>query len=291
MIENSVFLKKSILENKDITSEGILAYVGLVVMSNNKLDKIFTNISMIEFALKITNKDKDRTFKDKIKRGLINLEKNNIIQVISEEEDYKANDGLVIKLLDLYINTKEERFVIMDMKEIVTILRIKDGKTDTDKLLRYTANVIGSINNIDYIGFTTIEDLAEMSNVSEWIIKTKYNKLLEDNKIIYIYRSDKSIRLGDGSIKKINNTYGRYSDKDLVIKKARGYEIELKGKNISGDDARAIKQKYNHFIKKLNDGYIPTDEELQEMNYKVILYNEKYKNGKEIKELKLITLH
>lgn len=290
MVENRVFLKKNILINKNITSEGILAYVGLVVMSNNKLDKIFTNISMIEFALKITNADKDRTFKDKIKRGLINLSENNIIEVISETEDYKANDGIIIKLNDLKIDTKTEKFVIMDMREIVSILRIKDGKLDIDKLLRYAIVLISTINNNSKIGFTTIEDLAILSCISDWIIKTKYNKLLEENKIIHTERCDKSIKCDDGTITRVSNTYGRYSDKEIVIEEARKYCNQSIGKNISGDVARGIKQKHNYLIKKISEGYIPTEEEIQEMNYKILLYNEKYKNSKTINELNLIAL-
>lgn len=40
MVEyDKIFLKKSIVENKNITSEGILAYAGLVIMSENGTDK------------------------------------------------------------------------------------------------------------------------------------------------------------------------------------------------------------------------------------------------------------
>ena len=291
MVEyDKIFLKKSIVENKNITSEGILAYAGLVIMSNNQLDKLFTNISMIEFALKITNNDKDRTFKDKIKRGLINLSENDVVEIISETEDFKANDGIIIKLNNLRIDTKKEKFILMNMKEIVTILRIKDGKLDIDKLLRYAIILIGTINNNSKVGFTTTEDLAKKSCISDWIIKTKYNKLLEENCIIYTHRCDKSVKCFDGTIRKVNNTYGRYSDKELVIREAQGFYREIVGKNITGNDARGIKQKYNNLTKKIDNGYTPTEEEIQEMNYKISLYNEKYKNSKSINELRFIAL-
>lgn len=280
MVEyDKIFLKKSIVENKNITSEGILAYAGLVIMSENKIDKLFTSLSAIEFALRFDFSKKDRYFKEKLKRGLLNLKENGIINIIHEGSDFKPNDVLAIKLINFKIDTNNELFILENIKTLFKIINYNEKKFESDKFLRYYLVLVGTINNKTKVGFTTIETLADKCDISDWIIKTKYNKLLEDLKIIYIHRYDTCMRYEDGTVRKISNTYGRYSDKEYIIENAEMFNDEIMSYStkLTGDEARSIKQRYNSLQKKINKGYIPTKEEIDKMNNDIEKYNAKYK--------------
>ena len=288
----NIFLKKDIIENKNITSEGILAYVGLVIMSENKISRIYTSVAGIEFALKVDFEKEDRYFKEKIKRGLLNLVENNLIHIVSKKEDFKPNEIIAIRLLDFTIDTKNEYFVMVNITDILEIARYEEKKFENEKLLRYYLVVLGTINNKSKIGYTTIEVLSDKAQVGETTVKTKYNPLLEKLRLIYISRSDIGIKYNTGEIRRISNTYGRYGDKDEIIRQAEEFKSQIVHSNfantITGDRARSIKQKYNYFIKKMNEGYTPTKNEIDEMNGSIELYNMKYKYDTEIVELQKI---
>lgn len=195
----SIVLDKGILENGNITSEGILAYVGLEICGLTNLEVVPTNICMIEFALKLTNKAKDRTIKEKIKRGLFNLLENDIINMDFEDIEFKANDGILISKKSELNNDK----INVEHLHIATILKCNYGKLDNDKLLRYFLSILYSFNEQN-IGNSSIRELAEMSGVSEWIVKTKYNNILEELNLIYTRKRNNG------------NVYGLLKDKDSI---------------------------------------------------------------------------
>lgn len=289
-----IFLKKSIVEDKNISSEGIMVYVGLTIASENKIDRLFTTIGAIQLMLK-SSFDNDRYFRDKVKRGLINLKENNIIDVHSESEDFKNNEPIIVQLNNFRIDTKKDKFIIVNVNEINKILSYQEKKFEHEKLLKYFLAIVGTINNNSKVGFTTLDVLSEMANVNVTTATVKYNSVLEELELIYIHRHNSSHKCFDGTIRKINNTYGRYKDKNEIIKNAVGYIKEvLNVENyncIDGDEARSIKQKYNHFIKKINNGYNPSDEEVSEMEDKIKLYNNRYRNTEEIIKLNSIATY
>lgn len=192
-------LNRNILMNKNITSEGILAYVGLAICGINRLEIIPTNISMIEFSLKLTNKEKDRTIKEKIKRGLFNLLENNIIDIDFENIDFKANDGIVIRRK---VKLSDDNLCV-EHSYISTILKLNYGKLDNDKLLRYFIAILWSLND-RRVGDLSIRELADLSGISEWIVKTKYNNILEESNLIYTRKRN------SGSV------YGLLKDKEII---------------------------------------------------------------------------
>ena len=55
----------------------------------------------------------------------------------------------------------------------------------------------------------------------------KYNKILEDNNLIYTYHHDKTISVVENGVTtfaKMPNHYGRYRDKDDIASYAKEYE-------------------------------------------------------------------
>lgn len=73
-----------------------------------------------------------------------------------------------------------------------------------------------------------------------------YLEQLEAMHLIYVYRHKK--RRADGTYHKLNNSYGRYADKDSVIKAAQEYANTVECEDIMTKiDRRAIKLRYNAF--------------------------------------------
>lgn len=74
------------------------------------------------------------------------------------------------------------------------------------------------------IGFSSIEALAKLSNINKDTVLS-YNKVLEKEKILYIYRA-KELMLIDNELSGITNTYGRYKYKKYVIGKGEEHKEE-----------------------------------------------------------------
>ena len=73
-----------------------------------------------------------------------------------------------------------------------------------------------------------------------------YLEQLENMQLIYVYRHKK--RRTDGTYHKINNSYGRYADKDKIIVEAQGYADTIECEDILENlDRRSIKLRYNAY--------------------------------------------
>ncbi|SET54430.1 hypothetical protein SAMN05443270_0433 [Lacrimispora sphenoides] len=76
--------------------------------------------------------------------------------------------------------------------------------------------------------------------------------------LIYVYRHRK--RRADGTYHKINNSYGRYVDRDYIIAEAQGYANSVESEDICEKlDRRSIKLRYNAFCtgaKKYKDNLV-----------------------------------
>lgn len=287
------FLKNELIENENLTSEGLLVYVALVKMTNNLIPKVYTNIGLLEYAIK-DNDDSSRAFKDKIKSGLLNLVECNIISVIGVID--KSN-YLTVDISRFRINNdkkkddeKKEPFVILKDSDISKIVSYAEKGYEVDKCLKYLIHILKTVNNTKNAGYTSIDVLSERSGINK-NTAMRYNNMLETMEILYIHRVDKVIKSKDGFMKKVNNTYGRIEDKNDIIKCCNDYitekNIQYNG-SISGDEKRSIKQRYNNFVKKYNSGYEFTTDEINSMNNMINNYNYSYRNNDEIEKLKPI---
>ena len=73
-----------------------------------------------------------------------------------------------------------------------------------------------------------------------------YLEQLENMQLIYVYRHKK--RRANGTYYKLNNSYGRYCDKDAVIAEAQKYSDTVECEDfVEKLDRRAIKLRYNAY--------------------------------------------
>ncbi len=211
---------------------------------------------MIYYALWGTfeSQKPNRRMMDSIKSGLNELINSGIISY----EEVLSSFEYVLDLAKLEIDTSKatetkDFFVIVQDTEIHTIMNSK--AQHKFKLCRYFVFLVGTFNSKTQIGFSPLGYMVDKIGISKPTI-VEYNTLLEEMELIYIYRSTSCIRnSSSGEIKKITNTYGRYSDKAKVIQEGKAYtdtygygENESRHKLFSTSDKKSASMKYNFFV-------------------------------------------
>ena len=84
-----------------------------------------------------------------------------------------------------------------------------------------------TVNGNDSVGYKSLDNLAKLTNISKKSVIT-YNKILEDNEVIYIYHHDMIYSTGNDTISSMPHPSGRYADKNNIEAHALGYENDKK---------------------------------------------------------------
>ena len=252
----NIYLSKKYIES-NWSDEAVAVYIALRKILRKDDYKCYISFNMIYYVLcgKFKNQKPNRYFMDKIKIGLselINIGVVSYVDVVSVSE-------FVLDLSRLELDTKnaaktEDYFVIVQDTEIHTIMN--SNYKQKFKLCRYFVFLVGTFNSKSQLNFTSLEYLVSRIKISEQTI-IEYNRILEEKKLIYIYRANMCIRNSStGEISKITNTYGRYTDKDKVIQAGEshantyGYDPnEKKTRLRSGKENRSASAKYYAFCK------------------------------------------
>ena len=217
---NIIFLKREIIESENLTEKGVSVYVALRRIMQKDINEYFTSYNMIAYQLTGVGKNK-RAMIDSVKEGLQELIDKNLVSVI---EKIGINE-FVLELSQIHLNAEEDCFTKIEEKEVRKIFSI-ENKTDKIKLLRYFAALVGTFNNAE--GYSKVGYMTQDYFVSRKIIsKTQIyvmTKVLEDNDLIFVYRSGKMIINVDGSIKKITNCYGRAKDEQFITNFGKQHE-------------------------------------------------------------------
>lgn len=295
--KTEIFLSKKILENTDISDEGIAVYIALrYAMSSNI--HLGTSINLISYCL--YKSKPTRKGMELLKSGLKNLIELDLISLVDT-----IGKDMILDVSNLLFNTKTSEntgdfFIKIFLNEVQCIFKT-DKKVNKFSILRYFTTLIGSLNNSNEIiyplaknkvGSFTINYLAKKSGLSENTIKRHggYNSILEDMKLIYIHRSHDYLKFSDtGEIRTFSNVYGRYDDKDIILEYAKklgvtygeSHKKSYTFKNNS-NKLRSISARYNAFIK----GKSYTQAELQQLYEDCIFYNEDTKKYAEYHKMK-----
>lgn len=274
-------------KDSTISVYGLAAYCSIKsLLFAEEQKEICTTLDILAYQL--TNSlHYQRRFIENISTGYQELIDQHIIKEIDVKGKYS-----VIDCSKLYLNAENNYFTIITYEEIVKIFQIKS--VNNFVLLKYFIFLMSTISSsIDVwldafqhknrvVGTMTISTLSKLSGISERSIKD-YNKILEDNGLIYIYRpNDILIHEDSGQIKRMVNVYGRPEDKAYINKfglNRKKYEKSYKyvENNIkSANTKRRLAQMYIQ-IKRGNDQkYSKTD--IQDVFHYVVEENTKYKN-------------
>lgn len=277
-------LKKDIVIDKTLSNNAILAYVGIVSCFKNDFDNVFTNKNMMTYYL--TKKTViPRRFEESLRNGINELLKNKIIICDSKNGTDFYMDTLNIKLKD------DDIFIYVDLKDIQKILscyhQSKIG------LLRYYILVLGTfisknhVENIrdpnrynNVLGMMSQEYISNLTGMSIHTV-AEYTKILEELEILYVSRCSFMFKDNKGVIKRHNNIYGRYKDKDIIdeFTKAR-YEMydDLHKTHLSSaaNNSRSLMQKYNQMV----NGRDYDDGTVKDIYEYICKYNKKHTKNK-----------
>lgn len=206
-----------------ISVYGLATYCSIKsLLFTEEQKKICTTLDILAYQL-TQDLHYPRRFIENISTGYQELLDQHIITEIDKKGKYSAID-----CSKLYLNAENNYFTIITYEEIVKIFQIKSANNFV--LLKYFIFLMSTISSsIDVwldafqhknrvVGNLTISTLSKLSGISERSIKD-YNKILEDNELIYVYRpNDILIHEDSRQIKRMVNIYGRPEDKVYIDK-------------------------------------------------------------------------
>ena len=265
----NIMLKLFISKTKDLEAREATVLMVLNGMYSNKHENLKTSIHIIGHTLtgrfmKTSNRC-DRTIIDGIKEGIKSLAEREIITIL---EQY--NDNYIISNEGLEVDTEKDKFVVVELWELQKIFS-KANKPF--KVFDFFLNLVGTINNTTKEWHMSQDEMAMYWGYGKETINS-YLEQLENMQLIYVYRHKK--RRTDGTYHKINNSYGRYADKDKIIAEAKSYADTIECEDIFEKlDRRSIKLRYNAYLsdaKKYRDNPVAI----------LVLYNECVKYNKSL---------
>lgn len=259
-----IFLDSKIITDNGLSSNAVATYTALRRIQNFNTNKYYINIKLLAFQL-TGDITLSRKYMERLSNGLNELITKKYIEVVADnkEKDYILDIGNLIIDNQSDCNKDKVFFIVIESEEIHRIMNM-DSRLDKFSILRYFMCMISTINhnatyydvmgNIydNFVGFMTNDYIGSLCGVTSYTTYDKYNHLLEDNKIIYIYRHNVLVRDEKGQLKNLPNHYGRYKDKELIA----GYSVNRENFELGEDivdkkanESRSLMQKYYCMVK------------------------------------------
>ncbi len=133
-------------------------------------------------------------------------------------------------------------FVVLEQWEMQSIF---ENANKPFNIFSFFCSLIGTINNQTKEWHMSQDEMISLWGYGKETING-YLEQLEKMQLIYVYRHKK--RRSNGTYYKLNNSYGRYCDKDAVIAEAQKYSDTVEGEDfVEKLDRRAIKLRYNAY--------------------------------------------
>ena len=232
-----LFLHKQLNTNDKETS--ILAILN--GMYCKKYGHLSTSVSLIGYEitgrfLKTPNK-RERTIIDGIRSAIQSLMKKRIIEIINQD-----NDNYIFSGKGLEVNPDKKKFVVLEQWEMQKIF---ENSNKPFNVFSFFCSLIGTINNQTKEWHMSQDDMVALWGYGKETVND-YLEQLEKMQLLYIYRHKK--RRSNGTYYKLNNSYGRYCDKDAIIAEALKYSDTVECEDfVEKLDRRAIKLRYNAY--------------------------------------------
>lgn len=234
-------LKLFIGKSGELDEKEMIVLSALNGMYSNKMERVITSAEGIGYFvtgrfLKTVVK-RDRTMLQNIRAGIQSLADRNIITIIDQ-----SGDNYIISNKGLEVDTEKEKFVVVELCEMQKIFSESNKPFN---VFTFFVNLIGTINNKTKEWHMSQDEMASLWGASKRTIN-EYLEQLQNMQLIYVYRHKK--RRANGTYYKLNNSYGRYCDKDAVIAEAQKYADTVECEDFcEKTDRRAIKLRYNAY--------------------------------------------
>ena len=261
----SITIDKRICDMPDLSDYALTCYcINMMISGETGTPTCLISPEIISYHLLGTIKP-PRRFSDKIKEGIQELFKKNIISKVETFKDYYIIDTS---------KYQSEYSVEIYSEEIQKIFSI--NYVDKFSLLRYFITLIDSFKSSVRIptngvrpkdkiaGSYTVRKLSSICEISEPVI-LKYNRILEENNLIYIIHPISFVVDKNGRAGYLPNIYGRPADKASIEE----YAEQCKGigkaynwreyMNMNADEKRRLTARYNRIKDGHDEDYSPED--------------------------------
>lgn len=235
-----IMLKLFLGRSKELSITELPVMMVLNGLHSGKHDYLFTSISEISYTMTgswIDKRNNDRRLYNGIKDALSTLAERKMITILDQN-----GDNYIISNKGLEVNTDKEKFIIVELWEMQKIF---SESSKPFNVFTFYVNLIGTINNKTKEWHMSQDEMVSLWGASKRTVND-YLEQLEKMQLIYIYRHKK--RRSNGTYYKLNNSYGRYCDKDAVLAEAVKYSDTIECEDfVEKLDRRAIKLRYNAY--------------------------------------------
>ena len=235
-----IMLKLFLGRTKEISITELPVMMVLNGLHSGKHDYLFTSISEISYTMTgswIDKRNNDRRLYNGIKDALSTLAERKMITILDQN-----GDNYIISNKGLEVNTDKEKFVVVELWEMQKIF---SESSKPFNVFTFYVNLIGTINNKTKEWHMSQDEMVSLWGTSKRTAND-YLEQLENMQLIYVYRHKK--RRANGTYQKLNNSYGRYCDKEAVIAEAQKYSDTVECEDfVEKLDRRAIKLRYNAY--------------------------------------------
>ena len=233
-------LKLFLGRSKELSITELPVMMVLNGLHSGKHDYLFTSISEISYTMTgswIDKRNNDRRLYNGIKDALSTLAERKMITILDQN-----GDNYIISNKGLEVNTDKEKFIVVELWEMQKIF---SESSKPFNVFTFYVNLIGTVNNKTNEWHMSQDEMVSLWGASKRTVND-YLEQLENMQLIYVYRHKK--RRANGTYQKLNNSYGRYCDREAVISEALKYSDTVECEDfVEKLDRRAIKLRYNAY--------------------------------------------
>ena len=277
---DKLFLNKGLVTGTALTQDGVLAYMALRTIIDESIP-LYNKTSSVDcvllnrmaYALVGSQEKYEKVLLDSLQRGIYELKLANILDIL-QDFSTKTSYEYLLDMVNMCLNTEKDNFMFVYPEEVHKILTCNGIMKKKISMLRYFVALISTFNwskSMRYcmenlqgkISTMSIEYIATQAGMMSQRTCIRYNEILSEMKIIYVYKSNDKERVGD-KLKQIKNCYSRYADKDACEEYASNYEnwygsqhiiVRTQKNKEQADNNRRLAQIYNRICDGFGDTY------------------------------------
>ena len=269
---DKIFLKTELITGNTLTQDGVLAYIALRTLIDesiplyNRTSSIdCISVNRLAYSL-IGEMDYEKALTDALYRGIAELASGEWISIRKDLSTNKSYE-FVLDIKKLWLDTEKDKFTVVYTDDIHKIITCNEKMDKMDKKLRILKYFVTLVSTFDWsldgkIGHMSQEYIAGLADIAVRTLQ-RYNDILVEKQIIYIYKSNDKIPVND-KLNQIKNCYSRYDDRNVCERYATGYEemygvqhkiVRTKKNKQQADNNRRLAQIYNRICDGHGDEY------------------------------------
>lgn len=301
-----IYLKDKFTTDESYSTNEFLVACGLYLMLKKDECIYYMNVNLLAFLL-TRRLPVETNLSKNLVDGINGLKSKGLIS----NYDVGEKNGWIIDAsiyIDTFKSCNDSFYTVIDKDDICKILNSnKTYYVKSISIVRFYAYLLTTISktgNKKGVGFLNSDDISAQTNLHKNTVLS-YMKVLEELRIIYIYRPSDYILLQSGDIVEIGNTYGRYQDKDKVIAigseyaESYGESFKIKYKRLdksAANKTRGYSHKFRHLKKRIEQGLDPeyTYDECKEIYLAMRDLNARYikeGNNERLKDLSVFKVY